>query len=184
MTAELRRMHRVADLLVTCHCILRDRLSRLALALDLCLLVGSLLVSVLALGSAEAKHWLLAGFMRTDTGIGLLGLAIFALSIVSIRVNWANRSALHGETAKTFAALKLEAAELLANPASRTQGRFDTLQAEYKMAGTNAIPVPEREFNRLKKKHLTKVALSRLLDVKPGASLLVARIKLWWRDSF
>ncbi len=184
MIDEIRRMRRVADLLITCHCILRDRFDRRAVLLDVFLLIGSLLVAVLALSSAEIRRVILGDIIRTDSAIGLVGLLLFALSVVSIRVDWAHRGALHGEAAKAYASLKLDASQMLGDPASQTQAQFDALQAQFKMIGTHSIPVPEKEFNKLKKKHLMKQAVSRLLDTKPAASLWLTRIKLWWRDNF
>lgn len=177
-------MRRVADLSVSCHCIIRDRLNRRALVLDICLLVGSLLVTVLALASPDLIRSLMRGSVQPSTLIGIVGLVIFALSIVSIRVDWKHRGALHGEAAKEYASLKLEVTQMLANSASQTQARFDTLQAEYRMTSMHSIPVSENDFSKLKKKHLTKLALSKMLDSKPGSSLLLARIRLWWRDNF
>ena len=150
-------MRRVGDLLITCHCILRDRFDRRAVMLDVFLLVGSLLVAVLALASPEIRQVLLGDVIQPDSAIGLVGLIIFALSVVSMRVDWAHRGALHGEAAKAYASLKLDATQILGDPTSQTQVRFDALQAQFKVIGTHAIPVPEKEFNKLKTRSRTRI---------------------------
>lgn len=176
-------MRRVADMLVTAHSTLRDRLDRRALLLELCILIGSLVVTVLALSCQYVTEPLLQGEIRPELAIGLGGLILFALSIVGIKVDWARRAALHDEAARAYASLKLKASDILATPATQKQARFDVLQAEYSFTAERSIAVPERAFLRLKKKHLQKVAVSRLLDQKPGVSPLLARMRLWWRDN-
>jgi len=44
--------------------------------------------------------------------------------------------------------------------------------------------VPENAFLKYKKRHLTKVAISKHLDAHPGTSLLLFRWRLWTRDNW
>ena len=43
---------------------------------------------------------------------------------------------------------------------------------------------PESEFLPQKRRHMTKVALSKHLDTHPSASLFLTRIRFWIRDNF
>lgn len=43
---------------------------------------------------------------------------------------------------------------------------------------------PESEFLAQKRNHLRKIEISKYLDKYPSASILLLRIKFWWRDNY
>jgi hypothetical protein len=56
--------------------------------------------------------------------------------------------------------------------------------SRYDMASAVGVAIPESEFLPQKRRHMTKVALSKHLDTHPSASLFLTRIRFWIRDNF
>jgi hypothetical protein len=52
------------------------------------------------------------------------------------------------------------------------------------MASAVGVEIPERFFLKAKRRHLMKVAISKHLDTHPGASIVLTRMRLWWRGNF
>lgn len=179
---ELERIIRVSDLLVSAHSVLRDRYARWAFLNDITILGATLWLTALALvnpaiGIELTPHW-----VSNNLWHGLLAMLAFFLSIVQIRVDWKGKEYAHARACEAYSSLKREAINLLA------QGRLE--EAEYKRildryesAGTLSIPIPQAEFNRLKRMHRIKREISAHLDIKPAASPLLLKIRLWCRDN-
>ncbi|OKO69149.1 hypothetical protein AC629_41545 [Bradyrhizobium sp. NAS80.1] len=83
-----------------------------------------------------------------------------------------------------YAEVKREAGYLLADHGQVSSKDFQRLADRYDMASDVGAGVPEKDFLRLKRKHKMKVALSKLLDERPGSALWLTRIKLMIRDNF
>src|SRR5579859_5505772 len=95
---ELTRKLRVLDQTLSMHAILRDRYSRLGLAVDLLLLACAVVFCASAfasdtvlsyVGSPEKVRYMLRAF----------SILAFMLSIVSLRVDWKGRSGSHRDSA-------------------------------------------------------------------------------------
>src|SRR5258705_6080518 len=108
MREELARALRVADMLTTCHCLLRDRFARRALVLDLTILVASVWLVAMAFVDPEiAKNFALLNFSPTIT-IGMLAVVTFVLSLLQLRTDWKYQSERFDQAAKAYAESKLE----------------------------------------------------------------------------
>jgi hypothetical protein len=83
-----------------------------------------------------------------------------------------------------YAEVKRECGYLLASGSTTDQADCQRLLARYDMATDVGIKVPENAFLKYKKRHLTKVAISKHLDAHPGTSLLLFRWRLWTRDNW
>ena len=179
---ELERIIRVSDLLVSAHSVLRDRYARWAFLNDITILGATLWLSAMsfvnpAIGVELTPHW-----VSKELWHGLLAVVAFFLSIVQIRVDWKGKEYAHAKACEAYASLKRETINLLA------QGKFDEPEYKrildrYESAGTLSIPIPQSEFNRLKRMHKVKREISQHLEHKPAASPLLLKIKLWCRDN-
>jgi hypothetical protein len=163
---------------------LRDQYGFYALSLDLGVL--GLSTWLIAIAFVEPK----LGIALTPPGIrpelwpGMLAIFTFSLSLIQLKVDWKGLSEAHRHPAKVFADVHREAGYLLSSARSVDEEENRRLLERYEIAATTGIGVPEKEFLRRKRRHLTKVAVSKYLDSHPSASILITRLKLWCRDNF
>jgi hypothetical protein len=184
LRAEIERIRRVSDMLCTAHAGLRDRYSRYATFLDL--------------GILGLSTWLVAiAFIQPQIGIaltpiganpqlwtGILAVFTFFLSLVQLKVGWKSMSEAHKHAAREYADVHREAGYLLSSVTSLDERENRRLLERYDVASGNAIHVPEREFLAQKRRHLSNVAISKYLDSHPSASIVLTRMKFWFRDNF
>lgn len=182
MQEELERVRRVADTLCTGHAGLRDRYVRRALMLDLAILGISTWLVALAFVEPRINIKLTPFGWDGQVWVGVLGTAMFFLSLVQIKTDWKGRADAHKRTLDVYAEVKREAGYMLAAGTLDEVGCRRVL-ARYDMASAVGIEMPEAEFLTQKRRHLMKVALSRHLDTHPAASLFLTRLRFWLRDN-
>ena len=180
---ELQRIRRVSDMLCTAHAYLRDRYARRALFIDLSVLALS--TWLVALAFVEPRIGVSLTPFKIDPQIwgGLLAVFTFFLAIVQLKTDWKSRSDAHRRTLDLYAEVKREAGYLLAS-GTLDDTAVRRVLARYDIASAVGIAVPEQDFLPQKKRHLLKVELSKRLDTRPGSSLVMARLRLWWLNNF
>lgn len=183
MREEIERIRSVADMLCTAHAGLRDRLARCALFLDLSILGLSTWLVALAFVAPQFNVSLTPFGLDPQIWSGLVAVSVFFLSIVQVKVDWKGRSAAHERSLAIYAEVKQEAGFLLASGDDIDEQVCRRVIARYDMASGVGVPIPEREFLRQKRRHKSKVELSRHLDRYPFASIPLTRIKFWIRDN-
>ena len=180
--AELTRVKRVADQSSSAHARLRDRYATLATALDTVVLCASAWVTALALVDPAFAPRLAPAGMPPTLWIGLLSIAAFIATLVQLKLDLKGKSDAHQRAFEAQSEIKHAA-----NDALQHAGDADRLAAVYgkvALAAAVGVSIPEKEFLPQKAIHLRKVEMSRLLDNRPFASLLLVRLRLWWRDNF
>jgi hypothetical protein len=180
---ELTRICRVADMLCTGHASLRDRFARLALVLDLLILGASTWLVALAFVEPRLNVTLTPCGWDSQIWVGVLGTSVFFLTLVQMKTDWKGRSDAHQRTMDIYAEVKREAGYLLST-GEYDHSAWQRVCSRYDMAASVGLPMPEAEFLAQKQRHLVKVAMSRELDSRPAISLLLLRIRLWWRDNY
>lgn len=182
--AELNRVRRVADMLTTAHANLCERFKRRALFLDLCTLaVSTWLTAVVFVGPRIGLKLTPWGF-DPQLWTGFLGVAVFFLAVVQLRVDWKGRADAHRRTYNMYAEVKRECGYLLASEKDLTRDKCAHVLVRYDIATDVGTPLPEREFLVQKGKHLQKVQISRILDGHPSSSIALIRMKMWWNDNW
>lgn len=179
---ELQRVKKVSDLLCTGHAMKADELSRLALGLDLSLLtVSAWLVAVSFLDERLATR--LTPFdINPQLWTGLLGFAAFILSLIQLRVDWKGQADAHRRSCDLYAEVKRDIGYLLAN-GDLADDDIRRSFTKYDMASASSVPISEKDFLRIKRGHHLKLEVSRLIDAKPSASIILLKIRLWIRDN-
>lgn len=182
ISARLKNIKRVADQTCSAHSMLRDRYSAQAFGLDLIILSAS--AWTLALSFADPAIALKLTPFRVPPVIwtGLMGIAIFIATLAQLKLDLKGKSDGHRRACEAHADVKKAAGD-----ASRREGdpdRLTEVEARLALATAVGVPIPEKEFVKLKRQHLQKVALSRHLDEQPFASPLRLKIAWWWRDNF
>ena len=183
MRDEVERVKRISDTLCTGHASLRDRFARRALLLDLLILGLSSWLVALAFIEPRINVRLTPFGWDSLIWVGVLAVATFFLTIVQLKTNWKGRADAHKRTLDIYAEVKREAGYLLA---AGDFGEADCRRvlARYDMAAAVGIEMPEGEFLPQKRRHKVKIALSKHLDTHPSASLVITRLRFWWRDNF
>lgn len=182
MRDELERIRRVSDSLCTGHAGLRDRFARRAFTLDLLIMALSTWLVALAFVEPRIQLRLTPFGFDSQIWVGVLAVATFFLTIVQLKTDWKARAEAHKRTLDVYAEVKREAGYLLA------AGDFDEaacrrVLARYDIASAVGVAMPESDFLRMKRRHTVKVALSKHLDNHPSASLVLTRLRIWFRDN-
>lgn len=176
-TDELQRKFRVADQMLTQHAALRDRYRHRSLALKLFLLLWSVFLCGMTL--ITVSDWAIIG-IEPQIGrwiLAITGCTVFFLSLAEMLVKWTESYEAHRTATVRLADLKarlrehLYQTEIPERTAKRLAQDCDNMMSEL-------VPIPECEFLRLKARHVRKVAISRALDVRPGAPLWLLHLEL------
>jgi hypothetical protein len=170
-------------MLCTSHAGLRDRFSRQALLLDLSILGLTTWLAALAFVEPRISLSLTPLGMEPQVWGGLLAVLACFLSVLQIKVDWKGRSDAHKRSLDIYAEVKREAGYLLASGEEFDKIACQRVIARYDMASAVGIQIPEHEFLHQKRRHKSKVALSKYLDHHPSASITLAKIKIWMRDN-
>ena len=181
---ELERIQNVSDMLCTGHAGLRDRYARWATLLDLSIFGSSTWLVALTFVDPVLNVTLTPFGWDPRFWVGVLSILTFFLSIVQLRVDWKGRSEAHGRTLEIYAEVKREAGFLLASGQMLDEQACRRVLARYDMASAVGIAIPESEFLPQKRRHRTKVAISRYLDTHPTAWLWLTSLKFMIRDNF
>jgi len=179
---QIERMARVSDMLSTAHASLRDRYADRALFLDLLIMTLSLWLTAMAFVDPALGVRLSPSYFGKDLWLGILGVLTFLLSIVQMRVDWKGRADAHARALQAYAAITQECRALMARGEASTD-EIRLLSAKYEQTSGHNIAIPEARFLKLKKQHLLKIEVSRLLDTRPGLSPRLLLMKIWWRDN-
>ncbi len=181
---EVERIRRVADQLCTAHAALRDRFKRRTLLLDIVILLASAWLTALAFIDPRLGKWLIPFGIDSQLWIGLFGVIVFFLTLIQFKVDWGGKAEAHARSFGMYAEVKREAGYLLAASADIPAREFQRLAARYDMASDVGTGVPEKNFLQLKRRHLMKVRISKLLDQNPGAGILLTKLKMILSDNF
>jgi hypothetical protein len=180
---EVQRVRSVSDMLCTAHAALRDKFFRLALLLDISLLVLSTWIAALAFVTSPLSEKLTPFRIDPQLWIGFLSLGAFALTLIGMKTDWRGRSDAHKRSFSGYAEVKKDSSLLLAVGRELHQGECEQLMNKYRMASELGVEIPENEFLCQKRRHKLKIAISKHLDTHPAASIWLLRIKLWCRDN-
>lgn len=170
-------------MLVSGHATLRDRYAKCSQLLNLLTLLISLWLVGMVFVDPTIASFLTPGQMNPKVFLGLLALATFGLSLIDLKVDWKGMAASHRQAAAAYAAFKADTAAVLPDPDALTEDQFSDLARDYAKIGQFVVPIPEKRFNALKRKHLLKIEVSRILSKKPSSSIFCVLVKLWWRDN-
>ena len=179
---EIARIRRVSDMLCTANAGLRDRLLRRAMALDISILFLSSWLVALSFVDPGIAIQLTPFDLDARMWIGFLALCTFLLTLLQLKVDWKGRADGHKRTVEMYGEVKQEAGHML-RASSFDEASVRHVMARYNMAIAVGTVLPEKDFLRQKGRHLRKVELSKHLDCHLSASVLLLKIKFWWKDN-
>lgn len=170
---EFDRQRRLVDQMSTMHSLMRDK-CRLDSTVILCVLLSaSALATAFAFAAGDDEVSLAGISAERVTWLGWFAILIFVLTLVDLVVDRRGAATRHGDALRQLAILK---AEYRARPdPSELVTGIGPLTERYQTVMDALPPIPERQFNSLKAKHLEKVEISRYLSAHPGLSVRKAR---------
>jgi len=159
-------------MLASAHSDAADRFGFWARAADVALLIGGFLITLLAFGVGPAA---------LDKLLPWLGALVFMMGLVELLLRPADLAARHRVASNSYVEVKIRAKQLAETAVS--QDELAALTLAYTEIPKLSIGIGSRMFAKSKQAHLQKVALSRLLDRFPFASLFVVAICLRFRQT-
>jgi len=106
------------------------------------------------------------------------------LTLMQMQLDWKGRADAHKRTLDIYAEVKREAGWLIASGEELDEQACRRVFARYDIASAVGVAIPEGDFLYEKRRHKTKVALSKHLDQYPFAFIWLIRMKFWMRDNF
>lgn len=179
---ELERIERVSNMLCTMHFFLKDLYARRALCLDLFILLVAVLLLTVIFPDPEILAKIPFIGPNAKIWIGVLAIVNFFLSIAQLKLNWKGLSDAHDKAGNQYFSIKLDSKTTLAQDPISPEA-FKRILDLYENCSTTCEKIPEGQFLKLKKAHKLKVAMSRYLDKRPGASIWLLKLRLWFSDN-
>ena len=185
-TEELKRLHRVIDMMITMHSVLRDRYGLKSIVLDIALISLSTLINATVFVDPSFLTFLHINTKLVQIILGMSSVLVFAASIISFRVDWKALSWQHQQAAEILSKLKSQTKLLLTAVSDNVLpgGEFE-LQYQLILSSMNDLPIkiPDKEFAKLKAFHRRKIEVSKLADKYPGSSAALLYLFVWYRSN-
>jgi hypothetical protein len=175
---EVEHHERVLDQTLSMYSDLRDRGARRVRLLNSLVLVLS---AILCGTTFLDEHWYAQFHLDPKTPdliLRVCSVAVFTLSIWILSQNFDRELKEFTLGAEALSSLKLKCRYSLRPDSGTSDAEFASLAAACSVAFAEGPRVPEREFSRLKAKHVAKIALSRAIDDSPGVPVWILKIRV------
>jgi hypothetical protein len=175
---ENERQYRLIDQLLTMQSALRDRYARRAFLLSSGLLGFSIFLNAFVF--VDDKVFAAIG-MRPELakiGLGITSVMVLILSIIEFKADWAGKAKQHGEAAERLAALKAKFRQVHNATKGEDLKKNQSLGREFEKLRKTLPAVPERDFLKLKSKHVVKTLLSQRISDNPKSPMCFLLLQL------
>lgn len=176
---EIKRQKRVLDMMVSIHSKLYDTYKFRALAVEIILLISSVILNALVFVDYEYFSEFIS---KTDAQLftGIFSIVVFGLSVVMLLVNWREKASKHLQASNELCKLLQEAREIIDDGQTNNTVLLTNFNDKYKQISNIITSIPEKKFNRLKAHHLRKVELSKYISKHPAKPYWLVRIKFFF----
>jgi hypothetical protein len=164
------------------HATLRDRYKVRGIALDVVLLICSVIFSASAFARDELLTQISLSPQRVRYVLGIASIVAFTASLLALRMDWKGRAVRHQDAATKLTNVVAHFRQLSDNDGRWSQDGREELNRVYWEAMDSVVEVPSRMFNKLKARHLRKVQVSKMLDDVPGCPVPVLHLLVFWRS--
>lgn len=179
---EVGRIKRVSDQLCSMHSILRDGYKFKSIWLNIFIMSSSLWTLLIAFVDPVVGTKFNPTTFNDSIFFGFASAAIFLLSILQLLFRYDDLAAAHHQAVLSYFDVKQQSRRILSNPRVLNAMDVASLHLSYDQAAAHALPIPERKFNTLKRRHLKKVRLSKAVDKYPSVNLHVLSLDFMIRD--
>jgi len=177
---EAERQHRVIDMMLTMHAILRDRYRRWAMFMSVVLLCSSFIIVAGIFINPTIVYKLRINTSINEFVISICSLVVFLVALIEAKVDWRGQAEKHESAFKALQKLKVSSKELLVDSNlsdEKIKGRWMLINATL----NELLPIPDKKFAKLKAAHLKKVEISKLISQHPGCGVFLLRFGLLCR---
>lgn len=179
---EIDRQYRVLKQSMTMHAVLRDRYRLRSLIIDIILLLCSVIFCATTFASDGVLNKLGVSAEDVRDLLGVASVLAFFASLVSLRVDWKGKAALHKKAVNKMFDLLSIFREVRDEKTQVSREVANDINKAYLDIMRNIPPIPEKVFIKLKARHLKKVEVSKMLDNMPGVPTLILSIILCCRS--
>lgn len=178
---ELRRIKRVADMMVTAHALLKERFAIFSLISDILLFSCAIILCLVTFAGQE----ILAKYFGSEFNLYIGAFSIIAIvgGFISNQLDWKVKAEKHKNAFERYIDVKFECNDILKRVNNREPVDVSKFLEKYYTVTPYIISIPEKLFLKCKRYHILKVFISKYLDEHPGSSILLLRMKLWVRDN-
>jgi len=164
--------------MVDMHSMLRGRYSRLSLAVDLLLLVCSVLFVATAFASDEVLGLIGLEPSASRVAISVAAVCAFLLSLITLRTGWKEKAALHNDARERLTRVVSTFRKARRDDGTWPVENLEDLHESYWAVMEAAANIPSSSFLGLKAKYARKKAVSEHIDDHPCCPVWLARLRL------
>jgi hypothetical protein len=180
---EIARQYRVLKQTLSMHSRLRDEFMLKSRVAEIVILVCS---AILCSVTFASNNFYRTFGMVPEQGrvvIGAASVAVFALSLSLVVLDWAREAAQHAEAAKRWSDVLQRFRITRLEDKSWPSHVWAELSGLYWQADKFTVDIPDRRFNALKARYLRKVLISRLKSKYPGAPRFILWLLIRFRHT-
>ena len=181
---EVERQYRVLRQNIEMHAMLRDEYYLKARFSLILLLLCSVVFCATTFASDQLFETLKFSPEISRTILGIASVMAFSFSLILIVFDWRGKSAQHRDAVNRWSAVLEKFRRHRTDEDTWPDSTLDGLSTAYWEADRNSVKIPNNRFNRLKSRHLRKVAISKLKSSYPACPRLVLFFILFFRDSY
>jgi hypothetical protein len=178
---ELRRIKRVSDMMITAHAVLKERYRNISLLSDVLLFTCAAVLCVMTFADRDMLIKYFGSWYNLC--IGIMAIGSFIYSFISNQLEWKVKAERHKTAFEKYVNLKFECTNLLKIIDKNEQVDINKFLEKFYTLTPSIISIPEKLFLKCKKHHVLKVFISKYLDEHQSSSILLLKIKLWFRDN-
>jgi hypothetical protein len=180
---ETERQFRVLRQSLEMHSMLKDKYARRAKVSQILLLACS---SIFVATRFSDDSLFLTLDISPDVGrvaVGIASVLAFITSLALLVQQWEGHARKHEDSAKQWSRALAEYRRFRCEDGTWPDDARNRLDAAYWTAAEASSPIPPREFNSLKAKHLMKTRVSDMKSRYPACPMWILKLKLAFADT-
>jgi hypothetical protein len=175
---KLEKRKDVIDMIVSMHSELSSTYKKRVIILDILLIILSIILLTFVFANQSYLSDLGINETNTKVILGFTSIAVSCLSLVSYVIDWRGKSISHAQAFIILIGLKNDWRIFLFNKESINYENVVRLEEKTDLVLNQCISIDNKVFNRLKKKHYMKVALSKAISNNPNLPLFLIKFNL------
>lgn len=184
MDEEILRIAKISDQGCSIHSALRDKYYRLSALFDVIVMLITVWLISLSFVDESFSLEITPFQIKPKIWTGMLAMVAFVLTLGPLLLRWREKCDLHGKAVEQYYSIKQQCKNISVKGCDSLQDAGRLIQNRYEIVNNNTIAIPERLYNKYKRKHLFKKAVNKNLSTNPGAWVSVIKIKLLIRDNW
>ena len=175
---KLEKRKDVIDMMVSMHAVLSSMYRNRAIIFDILLIISSIILLTFVFADQSYLSILRINESIAKTILGLSSILVTCLSLLSYVIDWRGKKICHDQAFRVLIGLKNEWRVFLFNKENINHENANKLEEKTVLILDQCINIDDKLFNKLKKKHYMKVALSRAISDNPNLPLFLLKFNL------